>query len=267
MQGLSLGNERNESPAIGETAVGGEVVTLDLAEKPGTPHGTSMPPTSSGGVASTSFQPALAENEVQTIPPSLTILESDACPPGPGGPASVGSRSTSMDISPLPELRSNDRPPITRKRPRSPSLYANSDHARRSPDSLRVPLDIVTNEPIFQPTKQEGVSETDVLQFLNTVPLGSKTSVDNGLPKTIIAPTREPRRIDFGPEMVVIAARRGSSSGVPMTIYFDIDDIQLSLISLWQRRDKTSEYVLVLCAALVLLTTTLFSATCQRVCA
>ncbi|KIM73317.1 hypothetical protein PILCRDRAFT_730371 [Piloderma croceum F 1598] len=148
-----------------------------------------------------------------------------------------------MDISPLSQLRSNDRPPTTCKRPRSPSLYANSDQAWRSPDSLCVPLDAVTDEAILQPTKQEGVSETDVLQFLKTVPLGSKTSADNGLCQTILAPTREPRKIDFGPEMVVIAARRGSSSGVPMTIHFDIDDIQLSLISLWQGWDKTSDDV------------------------
>lgn len=250
MQGLSLENGRNESSVIGETAVGGEVVTLDPAQTSETPHGTSMPSASSDGVISTSLQPALATNEAQTTPPSLTVLESGACPAGPGGSAPVRSRSisvsTSMDISPLPQSCSNDRPPNTRKRPRSPSLYANSDQARRSPDSLRVPLDAVTNEAIFQPTKQESISETDVLQFLNTVPLGSKTSADDGLRQIILAPTREPRKIDFGPEMVVIAARRGSSSGVPMTIHFDIDDIQLSLISLWQRWDKTSEYVLIM---------------------
>jgi hypothetical protein len=222
MQGLSLDNERNELPVIGETAVRGEVVILDPAEKPETPHGTSMPLASSGGVASTSLQPALADNEVQTIPPSHIILESGTCSPSAGGSASVHDRpisvSTSMDISPAPEFRSNDLPPITRNGPHSSSLYTNPDQVQGSPDSLRVPLDTVTNEPTLQPMKQEGVSEIDVLQFLNTVPLGSKTPVDNSFPKTIMAPTREPRRIDFGPEMVVIAARRGSSSGVPMTI-------------------------------------------------
>ena len=267
--GLGLDTERNES----SVAAGGDTIFLTVAEKSETPHRTPMSvmPPSSDKIAltpeSTNLQPALTENEVNDISPSPIIIpESAACLPSPNNASSINI-STSMDISPQPDLHLNGGAPITRKRPRSRSLHADSDRARRL-DASHVPLDTVTDETISHLVKQEGISETEVVQFLNTVPLSSRVSRDvNGLPQTITAPTREPRKVDFGPEMVVIAAGRGSSSGNTMTIKFDIDDAQMSLISQWQSWNKTPEYGRLVCMAIVLLTTTFSAATCHRVCA
>jgi hypothetical protein len=89
--------------------------------------------------------------------------------------------------------------------------------------------------------KQENASEMEVLQFLNAIPLCSQDVV-NGFPRMIAAPAREPRKIEFGSEMVVIAARRGSSSIASLTINFNVDDNQMSLISHWVNQNS-AEYV------------------------
>jgi hypothetical protein len=92
--------------------------------------------------------------------------------------------------------------------------------------------------------KQEPVSETEVMQFLNSVPLDSKASLIydiDGLSQSVTVPAREPRKVEFGPEMVVIAARKGSPSKDTLAINFDIDDRQMSLISVWQNRHKLTE--------------------------
>ena len=58
--------------------------------------------------------------------------------------------------------------------------------------------------------KKESVSEMDVLNFLSTIPLQEPTtSISNGI---AMVPTRESRKIQFGPEMAVIAAQRGLAS-------------------------------------------------------
>lgn len=92
----------------------------------------------------------------------------------------------------------------------------------------------------------------EVLQFLNTVPLGSKESHDgvNRFPWMITAPTRESRKIEFGPEMVVIAARRGSSSIVNLTMKFSVDDNQMSLISHWVNQSSTDDVSHSMCLSL-----------------
>jgi len=59
----------------------------------------------------------------------------------------------------------------------------------------------------------------------------------------ITAPAREPRKIEFGPEMVVIAARRGSSSIASLTVNFNVDDNQISLVSHWVNQSSTGYVV------------------------
>jgi len=92
----------------------------------------------------------------------------------------------------------------------------------------------------------------EVLQFLNTIPLCSQTSHGgvNGFPPMITAPAREPRKIEFSSDMVVIAARRGSSSIASLTINFNVDNNRMSLISHWVNHSSTDDASHSMCLSL-----------------
>jgi hypothetical protein len=246
------GQDATPHQPAGGTATLAGTVTSTAAGPSWESHNTMLPPmsTSTGQVTldsiSTNLQPTFVEHEVNSKPPP-----SYPATPGPTDPPDVShtaatyvrsrSPSAAMDISPPPDLRLNGHPPIRRKRRRSPSTHAESSHAEPRSDSSRVPLDTVMNETTY-PVKQESISETDVLQFLDTIPLGS-AALHDGFPRIIPAPPRKPRKVEFGPEMAVVAARRGSPSKATLTIKCSVDEHQMSLISLWVNRDKKPEYV------------------------
>lgn len=151
-------------------------------------------------------------------------------------------------MSPMDVLaRSDDQllnhPPLTRKRPRSPSVTVDSSNIRRRLDmSSRMPLQSLTNDPGPSAANRESVSEVDVMDFLSSVPLSDRQLEINvsstSIPKTV----RAPCKVQFGPEMTVIAAHRGDFSPQTITFEFDISDTQMSLISLWQNRKHTDLY-------------------------
>ena len=261
-QSNSLGTRLKEPSVVRETIPDGELV---LSNAVATSRASSTVDVLSAAVSG-NLEPAFLENEVNAQPPSLPAVP---MPLTSNGPTSLqdepAGTPTSMDISLSPDIRMNGYPPISRKRSLSPLPHSDSHFAERRQASHE-PLDTITNESTFpQSVKQEGISETDVLQFLNTVPLGSKApNYNDNAFSQITVPVREPRQIEFGPEMVVIAAQRGSSSGATMTFNFDIDDTQMSLISKWKNRVTTQEYVLTECIATVLLKTTVSAATSRR---
>jgi hypothetical protein len=253
--------EVNESSVVRETIPDGE-----LAPSNALATTSRVSPTDDvfSATVSGNLQPAFVDNEINAWPPSLLAVST---PPTSNDSTSLQAQPTgsptSMDMSLSPDIRVNGHRPISRKRSFSPSPHSDSHFAERRQAS-HGPFDTITNETTFpQTVKQEGISETEVLQFLNTVPLRSKAPNDNNNGYTrITVPAREPCRIEFGPEMVVIAAQRGSSSGATMTFNFDIDDTQMSLISKWKNRFTSQEYVLTECIATVLLKTT--AATSRR---
>ena len=148
---------------------------------------------------------------------------------GDGAPTGSSIPSSPMEISP---------PLASRQyRHQSSSPRPKSNHSLRSMDSSHGPLDTATNETTA--VKQECISEVDVLQFLNAISLDSATSNITSLPRVIPVPSREPRIVDFGPEMVVIAARRGSRSQAGLSINVSINNYQMSLISMWVNRKST----------------------------
>lgn len=155
------------------------------------------------------------------------------------------NNSASIETDPPTDSRMNGHLPNSQERSRGPlSNRADSDDTQGRPLSSRDSLNSVANGTICHSVKQEPVSETEVMQFLNSVPLDSKASLIydiDGLSQSVTVPAREPRKVEFGPEMVVIAARKGSPSKDTLAINFDIDDRQMSLISVWQNRHKLTE--------------------------
>lgn len=145
-----------------------------------------------------------------------------------------------MEISPAPDHRPNGYPVNGRKRGRSPSILSDHGIVRRRLDTSSSQSSQAINTEIAPSilVKKESVSEMDVLNFLNAIPLKEQNT--NASVGMVLA--QESRRIQFGPEMFVIAAQRGSPSNASMTIEFDIDDNQMFLISLWKRRNKTQKY-------------------------
>lgn len=142
-----------------------------------------------------------------------------------------------MEINHTPDPQSDGCSVNGRKRMRSPSISPDQSTARRRLDDPRGPsLEAVNDENVSSlPVKKECVSEMDVLDFLNAIPLQRQTT---NVPTSIIL-AQESRKIHFRSEPFVIAAQRGSPSNARMIIEFSIDDNQMSLISLWRSRHKT----------------------------